>query len=465
MKDKRQWLRISQFVLLVTLVLFGFSLMYAQIIFVNYRLIAYVLVLLIVGLVTRYIKRKSINIVLSVVLILGSAGSIYAQSLVNQIGDDKTNVDVVDFVVLRSSDIQSIEDTTFAQFERTTLVSNQVISEAENHLKSVLSFIPTISVVSTYDELVQDLYDKRVDIIILNESYKSHIIDEIDPDYESKIRVIATITINVDEEDTSKPVSDVTNTPFIIYISGNDNTGQLLSSARSDVNMLIVIDPNTHRVLMISIPRDTYTYSPCYGYKDKLTHTGNSGVNCTTEAVEKLFGVEINYYLRLNFTSFINIVDIIGEITVYSKEAFTTTGGAYSFIEGDNIITSGNEALAFVRERYNLSDGDVGRAIHQQEVLKGLINALISPSSIMKIGTITNQISASIDTNFGSSNITKIIAAQQNGNPNWTFETDGLIGEYGNDYVSGYSTPKSVYYPDETSVQTIADKIKTFMGN
>ena len=162
---------------------------------------------------------------------------------------------------------------------------------------------------------------------------------------------------------------DVTSKPFNIYISGMDTTGKITEEARSDVNMIITVNPKTHKVLMTSIPRD-YLVELQNGEKDKLTHTGLMGIDETTSDVEDLLGIKINYYVKVNYNTLKDLVNSIGGITINSDKAFISYIGKYRFVEGENQL-DGAKALAYARERHAYSDGDNHRVRNQQEVPQG----------------------------------------------------------------------------------------------
>lgn len=232
--------------------------------------------------------------------------------------------------------------------------------------------------------LVKALYDNEVDAIILNKSYEANVTDiEEYQDFTTKTKRIYNTVYYTNDKTESLAVSNITTHPFTIEISGNDAYGDLEEDSRSDVNMLVTINPNTSTVLLTSIPRDYYIQYACedgecaVGKLDKLTHTGMSGVDTTRDTLSQLIGVDINYVCRINFDGAKNIVDALGGVDVnvdpgLAVDTFYTDSTLQGVTEGINHL-DGARALAFARERYAYEDGDKQRVRNQQIVLEALV--------------------------------------------------------------------------------------------
>ncbi|MGB7594382.1 MAG: LCP family protein, partial [Erysipelotrichaceae bacterium] len=269
------------------------------------------------------------KVVLSVVLLIGSSFLFYSQYAAERlIKYNPTETSIITFVVLKDNKLAGINDTagrTFgvsAMMDTTTnlYLKDQVTSKVKNFTWKGFPDDQTI-----LDKLISG----EIDIMVLDNSIRDYLNEE-NPKFESETKIIWTIEKSSVKEIIVKEV-DISEKPFIILISGIDIRGPITSRSRSDVNILMVINPTTHKILTISIPRDTYTPLGCKtGALDKLTHSGIYGINCTVKTIENLAGIDINYYIRINFTSFLNIINVIGDINVYSKYAFTTDGG-YSY--------------------------------------------------------------------------------------------------------------------------------------
>lgn len=456
---------VTGIIVLVLLIIFGVGLLVNQIIPINYRVVIFVVLAVLALLSALVLRRKVFNIILSVLLVVGSVGTFYSQSIIDRLVKNKPSTDTISYVVLANSSYQSLSDAKDATFITSKQVSSATLTKANDDLNTTLGSTIVIDSLSSYEEAVNSLYTSKDTVLVLNESFRSQIIEGIKPNFDTETRTLSSVDVVVDDGSGLTKVKDVTSDPFVVFISGNDDSGSLKSTSRSDVNMLLVVNPKTYEIHMISIPRDTYTASTCFNNKnDKLTHTGNGGVNCTITAVENLFNVKVNFYARVNFTSFMNIIKVIGNVDVQSTYAFTTVYGGYRIRVGTNNLNA-DQALGFVRERYSLPNGDVDRSLNQQAMIKAIIAKIVSPSSLTKINSIVSQISESVDTNMSSSELSKLIAYEIDKTPDWTFSSAYLAGKTGSDYVSGYSDPKSVYYPDAASVQAIHDEIVQIMGN
>ena len=253
---------------------------------------------------------------------------------------------------------------------------------------------------------------------------------------------------------------DVTSKPFNIYISGMDTTGKITEEARSDVNMIITVNPKTHKVLMTSIPRD-YLVELQNGEKDKLTHTGLMGIDETTSDVEDLLGIKINYYVKVNYNTLKDLVNSIGGITINSDKAFISYIGKYRFVEGENKL-DGAKALAYARERHAYSDGDNHRVRNQQEVLKAIVKKLTGSRTLLtRYNKILKYLAPTMEMNLTRSEVKALVKFQLGKNPKWKFESNSLEGF--DAFSTVYSAGNQQLYvmkPDEESIKKARQKIK-----
>lgn len=243
------------------------------------------------------------------------------------------------------------------------------------------------------------------------------------------------------------------NEPFIVYISGNDGYGETSGEGRSDVNILMAVNPETHKIVMITTPRDYYISLPEAqgGGKDKLTHAGNFGIETSEKVLEELYGLEINGYVRINFTGFQNVVDALGGVSVYSEYEFTATSGEH-FVSGYNQV-NGTEALAFVRERYAFSQGDFQRGRNQMAMIKAIIQKATSPAILTSYMGLLDSVSSCVLTNVPQSAVVSILKGQLANDTEWQITSMEVKGT--GDYRVCYSVPGtelSVVIPDMDSV-------------
>lgn len=266
-------------------------------------------------------------------------------------------------------------------------------------------------------------------------------------------------SININSKDTFKDI-DVINEPFNIYLSGIDTYGSIKENSRSDVNMIISVNPKTKEILLVSIPRDYYVSIPRKSlYKDKLTHTSLYGIDISIKTVENLLDCNINYYIKVNFTSLINIIDAIGGINVYSSYTFTSKDN-FNYKKGYNKI-NGEQALSFARERKAFTLGDRQRTSNQQEVFKAIFNKVKSKEIITRYIKILNSLEDSIITNMPKNRLTSLIKTQISNNYSWNINTYTLEGTDSYNYTYSNKSEKSyVMMPIEESISIASSLIK-----
>ena len=329
----------------------------------------------------------------------------------------------------------------------------------------------------TYDNMLgilKALYDGEVDAIVLNEAYRSNVCDLEDyTNFNNDTKVIHKTVYYTKENSSLLAVSDITSKPFSILISGNDSFGSLDETSRSDVDMLVTINPVTSTILMTSIPRDSYVEEVCddyacnYGAYDKLTHTGLYGVDTTKDTVENLLGIDINYVFRVNFTSMIDIVDALGGIDIDVAEGmavsrFYTNSTLEGVHEGTNHL-DGKRALAYSRERKAYIDGDVQRARNQQQVLQAMFKKATSPEIITKYTSLLKALTHAFDTNMSTKEITSFIKYQIQAKPSWKFEQYVLKGDNDLQVSPELGSEVSVIQLYPSSIHTAAEKIQAVL--
>lgn len=322
--------------------------------------------------------------------------------------------------------------------------------------------------------MLQALYEGQVDAIILNEAYRSNV-SEIEnyENFNNETKVIHQTVYYTKEANNSLAVSDITSKPFTILITGNDSFGALDEVSRSDVNMIVTINPLTSTILMTSIPRDAFVTEVCddyacnYGVEDKLTHTGIYGADTTKDTLENLLDIDINYIFRVNFSSMIDIVDALGGIDIDVAEGmavsrFYSDSTLEGVHEGQNHL-NGKRALAYSRERKAYLDGDVQRARNQQQVLQAMFKKASSPEIITKYSNILKAVGKAFDTNMTTKEITSFIKYQLQANPSWKFEQYVLKGENTLKVSPELGMEVSAVELYAYSIQTASEKIQAVL--
>ena len=269
---------------------------------------------------------------------------------------------------------------------------------------------------------------------------------------------------------TGAEANKITKEPFVVYLSGVDTRGELTEKARSDVNILAVVNPATKRVALINTPRDYYVDLAGTDSKDKLTHAGLYGVETSMATLGNLYGVNVEHYLRINFAGFINIIDAIGGVDVYSDQAFTSVGspGYYdptTFAEGWNHL-DGKAALAFARERHAFKTGDVQRGINQMKVIDAMLNKIKSPALLMGFTKILDAVSDSFVTSLSQNQISALVRMQLSDFAEWNIERYTVTGTSGSSTKCYSAKGQKLYVmkPDEASVAKAKEMIAAVMG-
>ena len=244
--------------------------------------------------------------------------------------------------------------------------------------------------------------------------------------------------------------------PFVVYISGSDSRSRkVLSKGRADVNILAVVNPMTKQVLLLNTPRDYYVNNPAAGGgKDKLTHCGVYGINNSVKALATLYDVKVDYYIRVNFTGFENLIDAIGGITVNSDVAFTLYKDVGKIKVGDNEL-DGRKALAFARTRKGLKGGDNDRGKNQMKVITAVIKKATSGTTIISnYPDIIKSVEGMFKTTMPSELISALMKMQLSDMAQWNVVSYAATG-YGDRAIcaSMPSMELSVQRPNQSSIK------------
>ena len=269
---------------------------------------------------------------------------------------------------------------------------------------------------------------------------------------------------------TGAEANKITKEPFVVYLSGVDNRGELTENARSDVNILAVVNPVTKQAALINTPRDYYVDLAGTESKDKLTHAGLYGVETSMATLGNLYGVDVDHYIRINFAGFISIIDAIGGVDVYSDQAFTSVGspGYYdptTFAEGWNHL-DGKSALAFARERHAFKTGDIQRGINQMKVIDAMANKLKSPTLLMSFSKLMDAAADCFVTSFSQEQISALVRMQLGDLASWDIQSHTVTGSGAKSSKCYSAKGQSLYVmkPDENSVNEAKALIAAVLG-
>lgn len=436
---------------------------------------AVVTVFMVLGIVLTWLSKKTqgqmiAGLVLAAICIgILSVGSFYVWKAVNTAYKMAARTEITEMrVYMRSDDMRKL-DAEFAfgvlapENSEPDEAAAAVIQELNQDLKTTISWIGY----ETPQELLDALLSGELDAIILDKA----ILDMLeDPDYVEKINQIReakqqTVEIKVPENQSFASLDG----PFAIYISGIDaRYGGVGVKTRSDVNIIAVVNPDTRQVLLVSTPRDYYvpiSSSKSYldGKKDKLTHAGLDGPEASKKTLSNLYGIDISYYFKVNFSGFVNIVDALDGITVYSEYNFgykDDDGSYYSYQKGDNEL-NGKEALGFCRNRYSFASGDNQRGKNQMAVIKGVINKALSPKLLTNYTQILDAVSESMEMTVPMDVIGDLVSRQLSDGGEWNVVSYSVTGSggYAKSPAAG-GAEAYMMFPNEESVERAKELIQ-----
>ena len=419
---------------------------------------------MVMGLVKVH-KKPTMNIVCFIIILLLSGVYIYVTNYTLATNDFLSNVfrtvaetEEYYLVVRKDSNYDAIED-----IENQDVYLFQVVDDVKEEIDGKVKV--SYKTEDNLTDLGNNLINEDIDIIFIS-SVQYDILDEEIEDFKSNTKILYTAKHELEiteSEGSSSSKYSIDNGIFNVYISGIDTSGSITNVARSDANIIATINTNTHEVLLTSIPRDYYVTLHSYGAKDKLTHSGIYGINETISTVEDLLDIEINYYVRVNFTTVIKLVDTLGGVDVYSDYDFTAQG--YSFKKGYNHV-NGTQALAFSRERHSFANGDNQRVKNQQHVIEAIIKKVLNSNTILtKYTSILDSLEGSFQTNIKQDEISSLVREQLNNMSSWKITTNALTGTGASS--STYSMGSQQLYvmvPNSSSVTSATQKIKAVMG-
>ena len=369
-----------------------------------------------------------LSILASIILAFGAFYLAKTDSVIQTVTTRSYDIRTYDVAVRADDAAQALADTRNYTFAVQSNFRPQDLESIVNDVQeSIGGEIKTVEMSSSAQQ-VESLMSGEVNAIIYNDAFTSTILEQFES-FETDTRILQSFTVKT--VSNVQPVDvDVEDNSFLVFISGNDSEGEVSLTGRSDTNIVVGLNPDSKQILLLTIPRDYYVEFPgitAQGARDKLTHAGIYGMDELLAAAGNLLGRNINYYLRLNFSSMMEIVDAIGGVNVYNEFEFVSHGG-YLFPAG-NIDLDGEHALHYVRERLAFEDGDFARGRNQIKVINAMMDKLMSVNTITNYTAIADAVSRFAATNIPSNDITDLIKVQLSENPQWHVVSYQLMGE------------------------------------
>lgn len=430
------------------------------------KMLAVIVGIVFVLLIAAYVMQVSdslgtnlLGMILSVLFMAvaakGATIFMSANSMLANVGGATYKIDNMLVVVRIDDPAENLMDAKDYVFGRQTYADQE---NTEKMLSEVRSRVGQEISLLEYDTVQSEaaaLLNGEIQAAVYNEAFTG-VLEESIEGYSERVKVLDHFEIRTKVDTAGRSV----NKPFNVYISGIDVSGAITTTSRSDVNIIMNVNPDTKKILLTTTPRDYYVTIPGISgeRRDKLTHAGIYGVDRSMAALENLYGVELSYYAKVNFTSLIKIVDALGGVDVESEYAFSA--GGYSFSEGINHL-DGDAALAFSRERYSFSDGDNQRGKNQEAVLAAIIKKASSPAVLASANKILASISKSVETNMTQDEMAQLINMQLSDGGDWDVESQAASGKGDTQtcFSSG-SQPLYVMWPDDAAVAEMSEKMR-----
>ncbi len=449
----------------------------------NLYLIILMMVLIVLNAVSVIVqlplrRNKAGKLIMGIVSLLLSGAMLYGvvavnsvQSALSKIVGKMTETEITEVRVMNDNPATSMGDTkgyTFGYIaDADTKNTQSILDEISKSFGTIKS--------KGYDSmtaLADALYDDEVDAILINQGYVD-LLTEKDgyTDFRDQTRVLYTYT-TTHEVDPIVPNTSITKEPFVVYCSGIDaRVDDISAKSRSDVNILAVVNPTTKQILLVNTPRDYYLPLARNGELDKLTHAGLYGIDESMKVLGNLYGVQADYYVRVNFAGLVKIVDALGGVDIESDANFTCvpmetpdgngdyTYQKYSFTKGINHV-NGSQALAFARERKAFADGDNRRGQHQMTVIKAIVNKACSSAVLTKYQELLKAASDAFITNMPYADISSLVQMQLGDMAGWNITTYAVSGEGSTEYCYALGDKAWVMIKDSSKVNTAKNMIQ-----
>ena len=470
---KKMWgmvnigLTILYTVLVAFLLFIMFNYNFLSFRFLNIIITIGLLVVLAISIFLQKAKKSTlvttiILVVFSLISLVGVFGFKQMIDITNRMNQTAAFSEVeMSVVVPKDSDIKDVNQLTTVQAP--TKVDKNNVDTLMSALKKDKKVDVKVDDVASYQEAYDNLKSGKSKAMVLSGSYAS-LLESVDSNYASHLKTIYTYKIKTKNNNSAKQVDSKV---FNIYISGIDTYGSISTVSRSDVNIIMTVNMNTHKILLTTTPRDAYVKIPGGGADqyDKLTHAGIYGVETSEQTLENLYGIKIDYYARINFTSFLKLIDQLGGVTVHNDQAFTSLHGKFDFPVGD-IQMNSEQALGFVRERYSLNGGDNDRGKNQEKVISAIVNKLASLNSVSNFTSIVNNLQDSVQTNMSLDTINALANTQLDSGSKFTVTSQAVTGTGSTGQLTSYAMPNSSLYMmklDDSSVESASQAIKNLM--
>lgn len=375
---------------------------------------------------TKQIVAYILSLVMALGCFIGYRMLTKLDETFNTITKQPSSATQIGVYVLSGDPAQVIEDTSVYKFGITDSYDANNTKIAVAGINKTLNTTIETTNFDTVLNMIDGLYHKDVQAVVLNTAYVSLLEDtEGYTDFSTKTRLLCVYEVTesdipVETEEVTEPTEVIATEPptlqqpFVMYLSGSDTRSAVLAQSRSDVNILAVVNPTTKQILLVNTPRDYYIPNPAgKGALDKLTHCGLYGTECSMKALSNLYNQPVTYSAQINFTGFETLIDAIGGISIHSEK-----GDGVYLKPGENRM-NGKRALEFARNRYSYASGDHARGKHQMQVISAVVDKLTSGSIITNYSDILDSLQGMFVTSMPSDMISAYIKMQLSDMAHW----------------------------------------------
>ena len=415
----------------------------------------------------RFIGGTIFAVLIMVILVFGGFYINKTRSAINSISGETTEVTQMAVYVKSDDAADSVEATAGYTYGILSSLDRENTDGAIEHLKSEFGTDVQTKEYAGLTELADGILNNEVNAMLLNNAYLS-VYEDMDgyTDFGTKVKEVGTVDVEtkIQAAEEAVPIEPITTANggkiYTIYLSGIDTRGEMTAKSRSDVNIIATVNTDTHEILLVSTPRDYFVpLSISGGVPDKLTHAGIYGIDVCMDTLGMLYGVDINYYFRINFGGFVKVIDALGGITVNSDYDFDSKNIlGYHFNKGENYL-NGEQALVFARERFAFQEGDRQRGKNQMEVIRGVVRKALSPEILTSYSSILSSLDGCFGTNITYEEIAEILQQQLTNGGDWTIVSYSVNGTGATEKPYSMSQKAYVMVPDQSTV----DKAKSLM--
>lgn len=470
MKTKKYFGKLIGGLSFIIYLIFAFFLYRYNILPIKYRVLL-LIILPVILLCYLYLSskdkiKKTGNIIFSIILIIISISEIifisFANSSIKTINEiskkDNSLMTEMSYIVSKDSPYKSLEDIKEASLSIAETEESETIDEVLRKYKKEFDTDIATNKYIDYLSLGKSLLRGKEEVMLLNEGFRS-LIEESEENFSQDTRKIGSVLVEnkkKESEDDKEVVAQ--NKSFNVYISGIDTYGSLSNVSRSDVNLVISVNPVKGKVLITTIPRDSYVDIPGKGM-DKLTHAGLFGVDSSIQTIENLLNINIDYYGKVNFTTLTELIDVLGGIDVENPRAFSAEG--YNFVQGTNHL-DGRASLVFARDRYHQAEGDFDRGRNHTRIIAAIINKMLRPEMLLNFNNISQVALKSVNTDMPYEKMIELVNKQIDSGKKWEIQSQSLEGSGTMDLKSALMPDAQLYMmvPSEGSVKEVEGKIK-----